>query len=324
MSMNILRIAAAVFLVLAPLAAQAQGAENVPRIGFLHVGTKGSLILSQLRQRLRELGYLEGRNITIEYRYGKGRRDRLAKLAAELVSLKLDVIVAVSGFSVRALKRVTTTIPIVMVAGRDPVAGGLVASLRKPGGNITGLTRLTGRLNEKRLELLKEAFPNIRSVGVLFGGERSAPPTFFRTAQGMAQSMGLALHPLHVRRAGDLERVFEQVAIKSIDALITLRSPLGLYRKRIVDLVAKNRLPAMFHGRIWVDAGGLMSYAANLPDIMRRAAVYVDKILKGAKPADLPVERPKKFDFVINLKTAKAIGITFPRSIMVRADEMIE
>ena len=325
MSMNILPIAAAVALVLAPSAAEAQPAENVPRIGFLHVSTEVSPRLSWLRQGLRELGYVEGRNITIAYRYGMGRRDRLARLATELVSLKLDVIVAASTPSARALKRATTTIPIVMVAGSDPVARGLVASLRKPGGNITGLTRRSGRLNEKRLELLKEAFPKVRRVGVLFGGERSAPHPLFRQAEGVAQSLGLVLQPLHLRRVGDLEGVFEQVAIKGIDALITLPSPLLTdNRKRIVEFAARRRLPAMFDKQVWVDAGGLMSYGASIPDIMRRAAVYVDKILKGAKPAEMPVERPTKFDFVINLKTAKALGISLPRSILLRATEVIE
>ena len=317
-------LAAAAILFLAPLSAQAQGAEKVYRIGFLHQGSKGSGRVPGFRQGLREAGYVEGQNITVEYRFAKGRRDRLAKLAAELVGLKLDVIVAATTPSARALKRATETIPIVMVAGSDPVARGLVASLQRPGGNITGLTRLSGRLHEKRLELLKEAFPNIRRVGVLFGGGRVGPHPFFREAQGAARSLGIELQPLELRRAGDLERVFEQVAIKSIDALITLPSPMYGTRKRIVDFAAKNRLPAMFDKRPFVDAGGLMSYGASIPDIMRRAAFYVDKILKGAKPADMPVERPTKFDFVINLKTAKAMGITLPPSILVRATRVIE
>ncbi|MFQ5853169.1 MAG: ABC transporter substrate-binding protein, partial [Candidatus Binatia bacterium] len=226
--------------------AQAQQPANVPRIGFLHQGNKTSPRVPGFRQGLRELGYVEGQNITVEYRFGKGRRDRLAKLAAELVGLKLNVIVAATGPSTRALKRATATIPIVMVAGSDPVARGLVASLQRPGGNITGLTRLSGRLHEKRLELLKEAFPKVRRVGVLFGGGRSAPHPLFRKAQGVAQSLGLELQPLELRRAGDLERVFEQVAIKGTDALITLPSHLFGTRKRIVDFTAKRRLPAMF------------------------------------------------------------------------------
>ncbi len=271
------------------------------------------------------MGYGEGQNITVEYRFAKGRRDRLAKFAAGLVGLKLDVIVGATTPSARALKRATTTIPIVMVAGSDPVASGLVASLRRPGENITGVTRFAGRLGEKRLELLKEVFPKIRRVGALSGGDQLGPHPLFRKAQGIAQSLGFVLQPLQFRRAIDLEKAFEQVAIKKIDGLIMLASPfLAHYRKRIVDFTAKRRLPAIFHERSFVDVGGLMSYGANRRDIMRRAAVYVDKILKGAKPADMPVERPTKFDFVINLRTAKAMGITVPPSILLRASEVIE
>ncbi len=318
-------IAVAAFLVLAPLTAGAQQAGKVWRIGFLIQG-QGNMArprVSGFRQGLREAGYVEGQNITVEYRFGKGRRDLLAKFAAELVGLKLDVIVAATTPSALALKRATATIPIVMVAGSDPVASGLVASLQRPGGNITGLTRFSGRLNLKRLELLKEAFPKVRRVGVLWGGG-SAGPSFFIKAQGVAQSLGLELQSLHLRRGSDLEKVFEQVVIKRIDSLITLPSPLGRYQKRILDFAAKRRLPAMFDKRRFVEAGGLMSYGASIPDIMRRAAFYVDKILKGATPADMPVERPTKFDFVINLKTAKALGITIPPSILLRATEVIE
>ncbi len=313
-------------LLAGPLPAEAQQAEKVPRIGFLHQGHGGKATtrIQGFRQGLRELGYVGGQNITVEYRFGKGRRDRLAKLAAELVGLKLTVIVATTGPSTRALKRVTATIPIVMVVGGDPVASGLVASLQRPGGNITGLTRLSRRLTEKRLELLKEAFPKVRRVGVLFWAGGGAVHPYFRELQDVAQSLGLELQSLAVRRASEFERIFEQAAIKSTDALITLPSPLGRYRKRIVDLAVKNRLPAMFDKRSFVDAGGLMSYGASIPDIMRRAAFYVDRILKGAKPTDMPVERPTKFELVINLKTAKQIGVTIPQSLLYRADEVIK
>ncbi len=309
-------------LLAGPLPAEAQKAENVPRIGFLHQGNKASRRVTGFRQGLREAGYVEGQNITVEYRFAKGRRDRLAKLAGELVGLKLSVIVAATGPSTRALRRLTAAIPIVMVAGADPVASGFVASLQRPGRNITGLTRFSGRLNGKRLELLKEAFPKIRRVGVLWRRVGKVPAAF-REAQGTAQSLGLELQALELRRASDLEMVFEQVAIKSIDALITLPSPLNP-KKRIVDMVVKSRLPAMFDKRRFVDAGGLMSYGASIPDIMRRAAFYVDRILKGAKPADMPVERPTKFELIINLKTAKNLGLTIAPSILFRADEVIK
>ncbi len=210
-----------------------------------------------------------------------------------------------------------------MVSGSDPVALGLVPSLQRPGGNITGLTLFVLELSGKRLELLKKAFPKIRRVGVLWGGGGAVPGSFIPT-QNAAQSLGLELQSLELRRASDLEGVFEQVAIKSTDALITLPSPLGRYRKWIVDLAAKNRLPAMFDKRFFVDAGGLMSYGASIPDIMRRAAFYVDRVLKGAKPADMPVERPTKFELVINLKTAKKQGLTFSPQFLARADKVIQ
>jgi putative ABC transport system substrate-binding protein len=308
-------------LLAGPLPIEGQQAGKVPRIGFLHQGIKASMRVPGFRQGLREVGYVEGQNITVEYRFAKGRRDRLAKLAAELVGLKLNVIVAATGPPALALKRATATIPIVMVAGSDPVALGLVPSLRRPGGNITGLTLLVSELSGKRLELLKEAFPKIRRVGVLSTGIQGPA---FRATEAVAQTLGLELQSLELRSGSDLERVFEQVAIKSTDALITLPSPISRFRKRIVDFAVKSRLPAMFDKRFFVDAGGLMSYGASIPDIMRRAAFYVDRILKGAKPADMPVERPTKFELLINLKTAKKQGLTIPRQFLARADKVIK
>ena len=300
--------------------AQAQQAGKVPRIGFLHLSNKASVRVLGFRQGLREAGYIEGQNITVEYRFANGRRDRLVKLAAELVGLKLNVIVASTLLSALALKRATETIPIVMVVGGDAVARGLVASLRRPEGNITGLTLFVLELSGKRLELLKEAFPKVRRVGVLWtGGE----VPIFRATQSAAQSLGLELQSLELRGSSDLEKVFEQ-ARESTDVLITLPGPIGRYRKRIVDMAVKSRLPTMFDKRVFVDAGGLMSYGPSLYDINRRAATYVDRILKGAKPADLPVERPTKFELVINLKTAKQIGVTIPQSVLYRADKVIK
>ncbi|MFQ5853902.1 MAG: ABC transporter substrate-binding protein [Candidatus Binatia bacterium] len=300
--------------------AQAQQAGKIPRIGYLSLGSGDGSRGEAFRQGLRELGYIVGQNIIIESRFAGWKRDRLPALAAELVRLKLDVIVAATTPPALALKRATATIPIVMVAGSDPVALGLVPSLRRPGENITGLALLVSELSGKRLELLKEAFPKIRRVGVLSTGIQVPA---FRATEAAAQTLGLELQSLELRSGSDLERVFEQVAIKSTDALITLPAPIFHFRKRIVDLAVKNRLPAMFDKRRWVDAGGLMSYGPSIPDIMRRAAFYVDRILKGAKPADMPVERPTKFELVINLKTAKKAGLTIPPQFLARADKII-
>ena len=310
-------------LLAGPLPSEAQQAAKVPRIGFLNQGSPEGARFQGFRQGLREVGYVEGQNITVEYRHAMGRRDRLAKLAAELVGLKLNVIVAPSSPPALALKRATATIPIVMVSGSDPVARGLVPSLQRPGGNITGLTLFVLELSGKRLELLKQAFPKIRRVGVLYwrGG---AVPVSFRATQDAAQLLGLELQSLEIRGASEFDRVFEQVAKDRPDALVTLSTPISRFRKRIVDLAVKNRLPTMFDKRGFVDAGGLMSYGPSIPDIMRRAATYVDKILKGANPAGLPIEQPTKFDLVINLKAAKQIGLTIPPSILYRADKVIK
>ncbi len=321
MSKKIICVALGAMLLALSFPAGAQLAGKVPRIGFLNGGGPDGARFQGFRQGLREVGYVEGQNITVEYRHAMGRRDRLAKLAAELVGLKLNVLVAASTPPARALKRATTTIPIVMVAGSDPVATGLVPSLQRPEGNITGLTLFVLELSGKRLELLKEAFPKIRRVGVLWwGGEVSGS---FIATQDAAQSLGLELQSLELRGASEFERVIEQVAKERPDALITLPTPIFHFRKRIVDLAVKNRLPTMFDKRGFVEAGGLMSYGPSIPDIMWRAATYVDKILKGANPADLPVEQPTKFELVINLKTAKQIGFTIPRKFLARADKVI-
>ncbi len=301
--------------------AEAQQPAEVPRIGFLHLSTKTVVRVGEFRQGLRELGYVEGQNITVEYRFAKGKRDRLAKLADELVGLKLSVIVASTTPSALALKRATTTIPIVMVVGSDPVARGLVSSLQRPGGNITGFTLFAQELSGKRLELLKKALPKIRRVGVLWDGRSNRT---FKATQGAAQSLGLELRSLEARGISDLERVFEQAAIERTDALVMLTGPLNRFRKRIPDLAVKNRLPLMAIWGAFVDAGGLMSYGPSIPDIMQRATHYVDRILKGAKPADLPVERPTKFELVINLKTATALGLTIPPEVLFRATKVIK
>jgi putative tryptophan/tyrosine transport system substrate-binding protein len=307
--------------------AQAQQPKKVPRIGFLG-GASASFYAARtnaFRQGLNELGYTEGKNIIIEYRYAEGKFDRLPDLAAELVGLKLDVIVAAPTPSVLAAKKASATTPIVFASVVDPVASGLVASLARPGGNITGLTILGPELSGKRLELLKEVLPNVTRVAALWNSANPAQELVWKEMQAAAQELRLQLQSLEVRSANDFDIAFKAALRERAQALIPSGEPLiNTQLKRIVEFAAKNRLPAMYAGPEVVDAGGLMSYAPNYTDQYRRAAVYVDKILKGAKPADLPVEQPTKFEFVINLKTAKQIGLTIPPNVLARADRVIK
>ena len=307
--------------------AQAQQPKKVPRIGFLG-GASASFYAARtnaFRQGLNELGYTEGKNIVIEYRYAEGKFDRLPDLAAELVGLKLDVIVAAPTPSVLAAKKASATTPIVFASVVDPVASGLVASLARPGGNITGLTILGPELSGKRLELLKEVLPNVTRVAALWNSANPAQELIWKEMQAAAQELRLQLQSLEVRSANDFDIAFEAALRERAQALIPSGEPLiNTQLKRIVEFAAKNRLPAMYAGPEVVDAGGLMSYAPNYTDQYRRAAIYVDKILKGAKPADLPVEQPTKFEFVINLKTAKQIGLTIPPNVLARADRVIK
>jgi len=316
-----------VTVLLGTVSAQAQQPGRVPRIGFL-TGQSPSEISARIeafRQGLRELGYVEGQNVFVEYRYAGGKSDEVPKLAAELVSLKVDLIVAGGGSGLaRAVKGTTKTIPIVMTGGSDPVGAGLVASLARPGGNITGMTAISAELAGKRLELLKETLPRLTRVGVLWN------PTDQGSAQGLkeieiaAPTLGLEVQSLQVRSPGSFESAFKAAITDQARALQVLGSGLiNSHRNRIVEFAKKNQLPTMFADASQVEAGGLMSYAPNAPDLYRRAATYVDKILKGAKPADLPVEQPKKFEFIINLKTAKQIGLTIPPNVLVRADKVI-
>jgi len=269
---------------------------------------------------------VEGKNIVVEYRYAKGKLDRAPGLVAELVQLKVDVLVA--GFlpGIRAAKEATKTIPIVMVLSVDPVATGIVDSLARPGGNITGLTRLTRDLSGKRLELLTEAVPGISRVGVLWDANAPAPAIAFKEYETAARALKVKLQSLEVRGPDpDLEVAFQAAAKGGAKALITVRNPvLNRYTKRIVDLAIKNRLPSMYERSDSVEAGGLVSYSANDAENFKRAAYFVDRILKGTKPADLPVEQPMKFELVINLKTAKQIGLTIPQSVLYRADKVIK
>jgi len=307
----------------------AQQAARMPRIGYVSGSgdpkTPGPLV-EAFRQGLRELGYIEGKNILVEYRYAEGNVDRLPSLVVELVQLKVDVLVSSQSPGIRAAKQATKTIPIVMVITSDPVAAGLIDSLARPGGNITGLTRLTRELSGKRLELFKEAVPGISRVGVLWVAGSPASTSAFKEYEAAARGLKIPLQSLEVSGPNpDLEGAFREADKRRVSALITLGATLlNRYPKRIADLAVKNRLPSMYEASQYVEAGGLISYAANEAESFRRAAVYVDKILKGAKPADLPVEQPTKFELLINLKTAKALGLTIPQTVLYRADKVIK
>jgi putative ABC transport system substrate-binding protein len=303
------------------LPSAAQQAKKVHRIGYLSAGTASSEAprLNAFREGLRQRGYVEGQNVIIEVRYAEGRPARFVDLAADLVRLKVDVIVGGGGL-IQAAKNATSTIPIVMLFSTDPVAIGYVESLARPGGNVTGLSSMARELSGKRLELFKEAFPKVRRLAVLW---QTGSRTFGET-QTAAKALGLKIRPLELRGPEDFDGVFALATKERLDGLFTVASTfLTANRKRIVDFAAKNRLPAMYHNEDFIEAGGLMTYAPSLLDMHQRAATYVDKILKGTKPADLPVEQPMKFDFIISLKTAKQIGVTIPPNLLVRANKVI-
>jgi putative ABC transport system substrate-binding protein len=311
--------------------AEAQQPKKVPRIGYLSVSDAAteSTRFEGIRLALRERGYIEGQNIAIEYRYAEGKRDRFPELAAELVRLKVDIIVVAGGdIPIRAAKNATKTIPIVMTgAGLDPVEAGLVESLARPGGNVTGITNLTGELTGKRLELLKEAVPKLARVAVLY--DPAIPASVLEVKEVLpdaARALGLTVQPWEVRAVDDFGRVFAALNKQRPDGLyVPRRGPLmSANQKRIVGFALKSRLPSVYGNREDVDAGGLMYYGADLADSYRRIATYVDRILKGAKPADLPVEQPTKFELVINLKTAKQIGLTIPPEVLARASRLIK
>ena len=307
------------------VSAKAQQPGRIPRIGFLPSSgdtNNPGIEVRAFQQRLRDLGYIEGKNILIDYRYAEGKADRVPTLIAELVQLKVDVLVVGSPGAVQEAKQATKTIPIVMVITQDPVAAGYVDSLARPGGNITGITRLTRDLAGKRLELLKEAVPTTSRVGILWSGSGGG----FKGYEAAAQALKIPFQSLEIRTPNpDFEGVFQAAKKSRANALIVVSNiRLAGYHKRIVDLAIKNRLPSMCETDRWVEAGGLISYGADDADSFQRAAVYVDKILKGTKPADLPVEQPTKFGFVINLKTAKALNLTIPQSVLFRADRVIK
>jgi putative tryptophan/tyrosine transport system substrate-binding protein len=314
-------------LLAAPFATEAQPA-GTKRIGLLETSSPSPArvrLWETLRQRLRELGYLEGQNIAFESRFADGKPDRLPGLAAELVALKVDVIVTSGTPASLAAKQATRTIPIVMAQLADPVGAGLVASLGRPGGNVTGLTTQDADLGGKRLEVLLQVVPKVSRFAVLIDETSPGSMLIARGTQVAAQSLGVQLQSLGVRSPEELDGAFSAMKEARAGALIVESSSLLFTsRTRLADLALKNRLPTMFAQREYAEAGGLMAYSADFSDLFRRAATFVDKILKGAKPADLPVEQPTKFDFVINLKTAKALGLTIPPSLLQRADEVIQ
>jgi putative tryptophan/tyrosine transport system substrate-binding protein len=316
-------------LVVAVVVAEAQQSKKIPRIGYLSNVDPAleSARLEGIRLALRERGHIEGQNIAIEYRYAEGKPDRYPELAAELVRLKVDIIVAAGGSEmVRGAKNATKTIPIVMTGlGADPVEAGLIESLARPGGNVTGLTSLSGELGGKRLELLKEAVPKIARVAVLY--VPTTPSSVREVKEDLpvaARALRLTIQPWEVRAADDFERVFAAMRKQRPDGLYVPSAPLMRdNQKRVVGFALKSRLPSMYFYRDAVEAGGLIYYGADLADSYRRVATYVDRILKGAKPAELPVEQPTKFELVINLKTATQIGVTIPQKVLARADKVI-
>jgi putative ABC transport system substrate-binding protein len=320
-------ILVAVILLAVAVVTEAQQAKKVPRVGILASGSAATEAhrIEAFRQGLRELGYVEGQNIVIEYRYGEGKTERFSNLATELADLKVDALVAVGATATRAAKKATNLIPIVMTNVTDPVVLGLVASLANPGGNITGLTNLAPEVGGKRLELLKETVPKLSRVAVLGDSTSPSHAIGWREMETAAKSLRLQVQSVEVRAPNpDLEGAFSAIARDHANALLTLSQPLiVVYRKQIVDFTMKRQMPAIFHTEAFIESGGLMSYAPNIAAMYRRAAIYVDKVLKGTKPADIPVEQPTKFEFVINLKTAKQIGLTIPPNVLARADKVI-
>jgi len=313
--------------------AEAQQSEKIPRVGVLFIGGRNQPHLESFKQGLKERGYTEGKNILLDYRYAEGNVDRLPSLAAELVQLKVDVIVTTSGNSARAATRVTRTIPIVLTTGADPVKSGLAESLAKPGGNVTGLSVIEEDLSGKRVEILKETFPKMTRMAYLWNplavsyseaGAPSGNPSYVQ-AKKAAETLGVQLLSYKVRTLVEIEKAFADMQKVRPHALLVLQSPvMTLNSKRIVDLALEQQLPGMYPSNQFAQEGGLMAYGPLIGDLYRRAATYVDKILKGAKPADLPVEQPMKFEFIINLKTAKQIGLTIPPNVLARADKVIK
>jgi len=314
-------------LVFAPLAAEAQEAGKLYRIAFLSAGSRSPTLPHlgvALIQALRDRGWVEGQNLVIDYRYAEGRYDLLPVLAADLARTKPDVIFVVTDPAIKAAKNATNTVPLVMIAC-DAVAAGLVTSLARPGGNLTGITCISSEIAGKRIELLKEHLPRLVRAAVLYNPADPGKAVEWRETEAPGLRLGLKMRAVPVRDSKEIDTAFQLMAREGTDGLIVLGDSLTLlHRQQLVSLAAKHRLPTVYAYREFVTSGGLMSYGPDLTEMFRAAAIYIDKILRGAKPADLPVEQPTKFEFVINLKTAKALGLTIPQSVLVRADEIIQ
>jgi putative ABC transport system substrate-binding protein len=312
----------------APPAATAQSGAKIPKIGILQVGTAagGGHLSAAFKQEMRERGYVEGQGVRFEQRFGEGKRERLSEAARELVRLKVDVIVTSTDEGVAAVKQQTQTIPIVMATSTDPVGTGFVVSLARPGRNITGNSTMSPELNGKRLELLKQLVPDLSRVAILWNPDIRGAVLDYKETEGAARALRLQLQSVEVTRADDLDRAFTAMTAERAQALVVPAVNALAYtnRREIATLAEKNRLPALYGERAYADAGGLIAYGPNATDLWRGAAIYVDKILKGAKPGDLPVEQPTKFELSINVKTAKAMGLTIPLSLVQRADRIIE
>jgi putative tryptophan/tyrosine transport system substrate-binding protein len=315
-------------MLVVPLLAVAQPVGKARRLGMLIPGSSSDFAprIEAFRHGLRDLGYIEGRNIIIEYRFAEGQADRLPALVADLVRLQVDVLVIDGNLAIRAAQHATTTVPIVMaVSGGDPVGQGVVTSLARPGGNITGLSLMLPEVSGKRLELLREAVPKLSHVAVLWNPDGSGSTLVFKETQTAAHALGLQLQSLEVRSPDEFDQAFAAMTREHSDALVVISNELFFgHRRQLAELTVRHRLPAMFHLREYAEAGGLMAYGADAADMYRRAATYVDKILKGAMPADLPVEQPVKFVLVINLKAAKALDLTMPPALLFQADQVIK
>jgi len=323
-------IAGVAGILAAPLDAGAQQPTKVPRVGILFFGIPASPsepapLIRALVEGLRNLGWVDGRNALFEWRYAEGKTDRYPALATELIASKVDVLVAVSTPAAVAARQATTTTPIIMVAASDPVGSGLVASLARPGANITGLSLLAPELSAKRLDLFKQAMPRLARAAVLWNTANAGMVLRFRETEAASRTLGVAIDSVGVQGPGDFEGAFATISRLRPDALLVLADTVTTaHRRRTIEFAAANRLPAIYEMREFTDDGGLMSYGISLPEHFRRAALLVDKVLRGAKPAEMPVEQPTKFELVINLKTAKALGLTIPPSLLLRADQVVE